>query len=144
MKIPSCSVTWTWLTKSARVGGRRLRSRSSTVGAGVVDAHLGVDRDRVVVDPGRADAVGADRVVAGRIEVAAHRFAPGLAQGPGEERLGVVALEAVEQLLGLERLVAEVDEAVAGQRAGVAFLGGDDRAGARLERARRPCRGARR
>ena len=23
MKIPSCSVTWTWLTKSSSVGGRR-------------------------------------------------------------------------------------------------------------------------
>ena len=33
-------------------------------------------------------------------------------------------LEAVEQLLGLQRRVAEVDEAVAGERAGVAALGG--------------------
>src|SRR6201999_1072904 len=62
--------------------------------------------------------------------------APGLAQGAGEERLGVVALEALEQLLGLERLVAEVDEAVAGKRAGVAFLGGGDHAGGRFERSR--------
>ena len=63
--------------------GRRAQAAVEVldVGAGVVHLHLGVDRDRLVVDPGRADAVGADRVVAGRIEVA-HRFAPALRSAP--------------------------------------------------------------
>ena len=45
------------------------------VGAGVVDADLGVDRDRLVVDPGRADAVGAD---VGRLAHAPAPRAPAL------------------------------------------------------------------
>ena len=53
------------------------------------------------------------------VEVA-HRARPRLAQRAGEQLLGVFALEAVEQLLGLQRRVAEVDEAVAGEGAGVA------------------------
>ena len=80
---------------------------------------LGVDRHRLVVDPRRADAIGAD--VAGRCSLCLGR--PALRSAAGEELLGVVALDAVEQLLGFQRRVAEVDQAVAGQGAGVAFLG---------------------
>ena len=56
--------------------GRRAQAAVEVldVGARVVHLHLGVDRDRLVPDPGRADAVGADRVVAGRIEVAQRRW----------------------------------------------------------------------
>ena len=62
MKIASWSVTWVWLTKSASVGGRSERSRSSSgsVGAGVVDRDLGVDRHRLALDPGGADPAAAD------------------------------------------------------------------------------------
>ena len=58
--------------------------------------------------------------------VVAHAAAPAAAalrSAAGDQLLRVVAVEAVEQLLGLERRVAEVDEAVAGERAGVAALG---------------------
>ena len=43
-----------------------------------------------------------------------------LAQRGGDQFLGVAALDAVEQLLGLQRRVAEVDQAVAGEAAGIA------------------------
>ena len=87
------------------------------VGPGVVDAHLGVDRDRLGVDAGRANAVGAD---VGRVAHALLLAEAGLAQRRGDELLRILAVEAVQQLLGLQRRVAEVDQPVAGQGAGVA------------------------
>ena len=83
------------------------------VGAGVVHPDvIGrglVSRRERPVDPGGADP-------------SRSRLAPrgaGLAQGGGEQLLGVIALDPVQQLLGLQRRVAEVDQAVAGKAARV-------------------------
>ena len=75
MKIASCSVTCAWLTKSARVGGRSERSRSSSGTSARASwtrtsASTGTGSASM---PGRADPVGADvgRVAHARLRAAA-------------------------------------------------------------------------
>ena len=135
MKIASCSVTCAWLTKSASVGGRSERSRSSSGTSARASwtrtsASTGTGSS---LDPGRADPVGAD---VGRVAHAAFLAAAALRSAAATSSCGLGALEAVEQLLGLQRRVAEVDQAVAGERAGVAAP--------RRRRARPPPRARRR
>ena len=110
------------------------------VGAGVVDPDLGVDRHRLA-RRSRACGSGCRRCRARRSCRAPRRA--GLAQGGRDQLLGVLALDPVEQLLGLQRRVAEVDQAVAGERAGVAALGRRRRRPPPRAR-RRPSRAARR
>ena len=122
MKIASCSVTCSWLTKSASVGGRSERSRSSSG----TSARASWTRTSASTGTGSSSIPGV-RIRFGfdRSAVLAHApsRSPALRSAVAISSSGSSLSQPVEQLLGLERRVAEVDEAVAGEVAGVPALG---------------------
>ena len=119
MKIASCSVTCSWLTKSASVGGRSERSRSSSGTSARASCTRTSASTRRRGSSSIARACGSGSApMSGASLMPRFRERRPCAARPAISSSGSLALDPVEQLLGLQRRVAEVDQAVAGEARG--------------------------
>src|SRR5215213_4061733 len=110
MKTSSWAVTCCWLTKSQSVCGRSERSSSSSGPATWMSA---MDAGAGGLEPG-SSKFGSREMLTGSCSL------PGLAQGRADQDLGRIAVDPVEELVGLGERVAEVHQAIA--REGVLAL----------------------
>src|SRR5262245_15720863 len=125
MKTVSWSVTWTWLTKSASLGGLSERSNSSSTPFAPARASwtsISPSSTPGVLIPFPGSTISAWPPPSRGLG------AGGAAQGRLHDLLRALALGLVEQALGLRGRVAEVEQAVPGQRARVLLSAGAGRA----------------
>src|SRR4051812_48640527 len=121
MKIPSCSVTCAWLTKSSRFGGRSERSKSSSAPTARASWMTTSTSSSPSSIPGvRIPLPGSTSIT----HPPSCSLRPG---GAAQSRLhdlsGRLALGCREQLRRLRRRVAEVEQALTGERARVLLAG---------------------
>src|SRR5262249_39361198 len=131
MKIPSCSVTWTWLTKSSSRGGRSERSKASSAAT---------DRASWITtsSPSGSSSMPGVRIpLPGSIVIpgpSSRRLRTRRAAGGGlHDPLRPLALGLREQLLRLGRRVSQIEETLARHRARVVLGVHDGPVGVRLD-----------
>src|SRR4249919_354274 len=128
MKMPSCSVTWSWLTKSSSFGGRSERSKSSSAPAAraswmTISSSPSIPGVRIPF-PGSTTAPPPQLRFRGLRESCSLRPSRA-AERRLDDLLGALALGAGEELLGLGRCVTEIEQALARQRARVLLARGE-------------------
>src|ERR687891_1134287 len=125
MKMPSCSVTWTWLTKSSSLGGRSERSKSSSAPTALaswmttsVSCSSGSIPGVRIPSPGFTNAPPPQPRARGLHE--SRRLRPRRTpQGRLHHLLRAGSAGVGEQPLRLRRGVAEVEQPFPGQGTGV-------------------------
>src|SRR5215210_2195869 len=122
MKMPSCSVTWTWLTKSASFGGRSDRSKSSSPPTGraswmTISSSPSTPGVRIPLPGSTINASPPQLRFRGLRE---SRLRPRRTPQRGlDDLLGALAAGLGEQPLSLGGRIAEVEQSLPGQRAGI-------------------------